>query len=105
MTFKKQVQHSSFSLNKNINPFNARDGHCSGRDISGHNSPAAGAGDLFKPSTDLRSLLASIKHFFLVLCLGFSLGGFIIGACFHLVATFTWPGRQRAIFRSRFFGN
>jgi len=33
-------------------PFNARIGYCSGRYISGHNSPAAGVRELVKPSTD-----------------------------------------------------
>jgi len=46
-------------------PFNARAGHCSGRYSFGHNSPAATARQVFKPSTDSASLLVpNQKKFF-----------------------------------------
>ena len=49
-----------------FNAFNARAGDYSRRYIFGYNSPAAIARELFKPSTDVASLLDSIKKKFLI---------------------------------------
>jgi len=43
-------------------PFNARAGHYDGRYFFVHNLPAARARELFKPCTDLASLLVSIEN-------------------------------------------
>ena len=42
---------------QNFSFFNDRAGLCIGRYSFGHNSPAAAAGEVFKPSTDSASLL------------------------------------------------
>jgi len=52
--------------------------------IFAHNSPAARATELFKPSTDLESRLVSIKKTFSVWGLGFSVGDDIMGTCFRV---------------------
>jgi len=62
-------------------PFNARAGHHRGRHFFGHNSPAAIARELFKPSTDSASLLVATKKIF-DLGLAFSLGDVTKRACF-----------------------
>jgi len=48
-----------------ISSFNARAGHHGGRHLFGHNSPAAIARELIKPTADAASLIASItkQHF------------------------------------------
>ena len=47
-----------------LKPFNDHAGHYNGPCFFGYNSPAATARELFKPSTDVTSLLGSIKIFF-----------------------------------------
>jgi len=69
-------------------------GHCSGRHSFGHNSPAAAAREVFKPSTDSASLVVPSQK-------NFSFGfGFLCGdATSGGVLAFLWPtlpgsGRQ-----------
>ena len=69
-------------------------GHHSGRDVSGHSSPAAIARELFKPSTDAASLLVSIKKNF---WFGFGvLLGWLhkAGVFLNFWPILTGPGRQ-----------
>jgi len=46
---------------KTLEPLNAHASHLNGRHFFGHNTPAAAAREVFKPSTDAESLLGSIK--------------------------------------------
>ena len=87
-------------------PFNALAGHCGGRCSFGHNSPAARAREVFKPSTDSSRLLVSTEKKFSVLGLGFSWRDVISRGIF----VFLWPilpgpGRQsnEPFFGSSFF--
>jgi len=56
-----------------LKPFNARAGVMAGN-FFGHNSAAARAREVFKPSTDSASLLISTAKNISFLCLGFFLG-------------------------------
>ena len=72
-------------------PFNARTGHYSGWHSFGHNSPAAAAREVFKPSTDSASrLVPSQKNIFQFWVWG-CLGGHHKWRCFSIfMAYFTW---------------
>ena len=75
--------------------FNAHAGHCSGRHSFGHNSPAAAAREVFKPSTDSASLVVpSQKKKIIQFWVWGSLGGTSqMGVCQRSVfmAYFTRP--------------
>jgi len=79
----------------------------SGHYISGHNSPADSARELFKSSTDSASPLVSIKKNYFI-WLGVLLWGRRkVGMFLKFWQTFTDPGRQsnEPIFCPNFFGN
>jgi len=69
-------------------PFNAHAGHLSGRDFFGHNSPAAAAREVFKPSKDAASLLGSIKKFFFYFGEGFAWEELAKLGCFCIFTNF-----------------
>jgi len=72
-------------------PFNARASHHDVRYFFGHTSPAAGARELFTPSTDSECLLNSVEKMlfsvsFKVLCGRGQKGGGV----FEFLANFVW---------------
>jgi len=75
--FGKCEQKTCYNVQVTVqqtNPFNSRAGHCSGRYSFGHNSPAAAATEVFKPSTYSASRLILSQNFFSVLGLEFASG-------------------------------
>jgi len=74
-------------------PFNSRAGQYSGRYSFGHNSPAAAAREVFKPSTDSESLFVPTqKNFFSGL--GTPLGDVTSWGVLAFLWP-TWPGPRR----------
>jgi len=86
-------------------PFKSRVGHYRGLDISGHNSLADWPRELFKPSTDLASLLVEIEKNASFWICGFLEVTSKWGNIFAFSANFTrpWAPTQSAVFLAQAF--
>ena len=84
---QKSLQLLLFRLLRNFVSFNDHAGLFIGRYSFDHNSQAAAAREVFKPSTVSASLLVPTKNYFSVLGLGYSWGDVTSGG----VLAFLWP--------------
>jgi len=75
-------------------PFNARAGQYDGRHFYHHISPAAGARELFKPSTDSECLLVSVAKKVYSIELRVTWDDVTREAVFEFLSNFIWRGRQ-----------